>query len=184
MYQDAYCRACTITDIIFDVSDTFCEIVELGIRNYNIGNYWVRTPSGARSFVRFRAFLVFLVRFFSIAVGCGRRGIRSTCVQVHVPTHGGIARFVVVSGRFCAGDLKNLLMSTILEWCVSRWLRSHFRHDFFALSWFRADLGDADVMRMQDLVRCGFGAIWRFLQDRVRVSKRASAIEFRPSLPP
>ena len=32
-------------------------------------------------------------RFSSIAVGCGRRGIRSTCVQVQALTRGGIARF-------------------------------------------------------------------------------------------
>ena len=131
--------------------------------------YVVRTPLGA---CIFRRFVVVFERLHRIAVGCGRRGIRSTCVQVHVSTRGGIARFVVVSERFCpfgrmawepqksaheafVGILRFVVVSEPFSACCC------------VLCWFRTDLGDADVIRIQDL---GAG-IARF----VMVSKKCRA---------
>ena len=78
------------------------------------------------------------------------------CVQVHVPTRGGIARFVVVSEQFCAfgsmawGPQKSphehfFGIVRFVEVSEPFWTR------FCVLSWFRTDLGGADVMRMQDV---------------------------------
>ena len=141
----------------------------------------------------FAFFVVIFERFCSIVVRCGRRGIRSTYVQECVPTCIGIARFVVVSERFCAfgrmawGAQKSPHepFFGIVRFVV---VSDPFSVRFCVLQWFRTDLSDADVMRMQDLgARIPFSSWLRSnvaLLARPREGLRKSfAMETRPSLP-
>ena len=77
-------------------------------------------------------------------------------MQVHVPMRGGIARFVVVSQRFC--DFGRMTWGPqksphepfvgIVPFVV---VFEQFLARFCVLWWFRTDFSDADVIRIQDL---------------------------------